>query len=482
LKPLLTQCQHKDKKITNNKTHMFKRKGGHPPFLVTSRLTMQKVFLISLGCPKNRVDSEVILGLLADNGLVPTPSLDEADVVIINTCAFIQEAVQESIEAILEVAQTKEKRTGTKLIVTGCLPQRYGEELAREIPQVDLWVGTGEFPRIPRLLQGGESTALTKKPRYLYDHRTPRMITNTPHSVYVKIAEGCSHACAFCLIPRLRGPYRSRGMYSVIQEVGQLVAGGAAEIILVAQDTTAYGADLREKNGLYRLLKELIKISGLQWIRTLYAYPRPDNFLPSFLEMIAGEEKICPYLDIPIQHINAKILQRMGRRASERETRALINRIKKDYPEIHLRTTLMVGFPGEGEREFKELLTFVQEAEFTHLGVFTYSPEEGTKAARIKRRIPSKIAAERAAQIMELQQGISWKKNKELIGSTLPVLIDGIGSGAEKGLQGRTAFQAPEIDGVVHIKKGKSHGGDMVLVKITQAAPYDLVGDIEGSS
>jgi ribosomal protein S12 methylthiotransferase len=443
---------------------------------------MHKVFLISLGCPKNRVDSEVILGLLADNGLVPTPSLDEADVVIINTCAFIQEAVQESIEAILEVAQTKEKRTGTKLIVTGCLPQRYGEELAREIPQVDLWVGTGEFPRIPRLLKGGESTALIKKPRYLYDHRTPRMITNTPHSVYVKIAEGCSHACTFCLIPRLRGPYRSRRMYSVIQEAEQLVAGGAAEIILVAQDTTAYGADLVKKNGLYRLLKELIKISGLQWIRVLYAYPRPDNFLPSLLEMIAGEEKICPYLDIPIQHINAKILQRMGRRASERETRTLINRIKKDYPEIRLRTTLMVGFPGEGEREFKELLTFVRESEFTHLGVFTYSPEEGTKAARIKHRIPSKIAAERAAQIMELQQGISWKKNKELIGSTLPVLIDGLGSGAEKGLQGRTAFQAPEIDGVVHIKKGTMPIGKMAVVKITQAGPYDLAGEIEGSS
>jgi ribosomal protein S12 methylthiotransferase len=443
---------------------------------------MKKVFLISLGCPKNRVDSEVILGLLADDGLVPTPSLDEADVVIINTCAFIQEAVQESIEAILEAAQAKEKRTDTKLIVTGCLPQRYGEELAREIPQVDLWIGTGEFPRIPRLLKGGESTALIKKPRYLYDHRTPRMITNTPHSVYVKIAEGCSHACAFCLIPRLRGPYRSRGMYSVIQEVEQLVAGGAAEIILVAQDTTAYGADLVKKNGLYRLLKELIKISGLQWIRVLYAYPRPDNLLPSLLEMIAGEEKICPYLDIPIQHINAKILQRMGRRASERETRALINHIKKYYPEIRLRTTLMVGFPGEGEREFKELLTFVREAEFTHLGVFTYSPEEGTKAARLKHRIPSKIAAERAAQIMELQQGISWKKNKELIGSTLPVLIDGIGSGAEKGLQGRTAFQAPEIDGVVHIKKGKAASGKIVLVKITQARPYDLMGEIKGPS
>jgi ribosomal protein S12 methylthiotransferase len=443
---------------------------------------MKKVFLISLGCPKNRVDSEVILGLLADDGLVPTPSLDEADVVIINTCAFIQEAVQESIEAILEAAQAKEKRTGTKLIVTGCLPQRYGEELAREIPQVDCWVGTGEFSRIPRLLKGGESTVLIKKPRYLYDHRTPRIITNTPHSVYVKIAEGCSHACTFCLIPRLRGPYRSRGMDSVIHEVEQLVAGGAVEVVLVAQDTTAYGVDLKEENGLYRLLKELIEISGLQWIRVLYAYPHPANFHPPLLEMLAGEEKISPYLDIPIQHVNAKILQRMGRKASERETRELINRIKKDYPGIHLRTTLMVGFPGEGEREFKELLAFVREAEFRHLGVFTYSPEEGTKAARLRGRVLLEIAKERTAGIMELQQGISWNKNKELIGSTLPVLIDGIGVGAEGVLRGRTAFQAPEIDGVVHIKKGKAPIGKLALVKITQAGPYDLVGEIKGSS
>jgi ribosomal protein S12 methylthiotransferase len=441
---------------------------------------MHKVFLISLGCPKNRVDSEVILGLLANDGVVPTTSLDQADVVVINTCAFIQEAVQESIEAMLEAAQEKEK--GNKLIVTGCLPQRYGEELAREIPQVDLWIGTGEFPRIPRLLKEDKSAVVIKKPRYLYDHRTPRIITNTLHSVYVKIAEGCSHACTFCLIPRLRGPYRSREMDSVIQEVEQLAAGGAVEVILVAQDTTAYGSDLGGENKLYRLLQELIKISGLQWIRILYAYPHPDNLSPSLLAMIAGEEKICPYLDIPIQHISTKILQRMGRRVSERETRELINRIKKHYPGIRLRTTLMVGFPGEGKKEFGELLAFVREAEFTHLGVFAYSPEEGTRAARIKGRVSPTIAAERAAQIMELQQGILWKKNKALIGSSVPVLIDGTSTEAKGILQGRTAWQAPEIDGVIHIKKGKAPLGKLVLVKITEAGPYDLMGEIEGRS
>lgn len=441
---------------------------------------MKKVFLISLGCSKNHVDSEVILGLLANDGFEPTPSLDEADVVIINTCAFIQEAVQESIEAIVEVAQVKEKGRGTKLIVTGCLPQRYGEELAREIPEVDLWIGTGEFPRIPQLLKDDKTKVLIGTPHYLYDHHTPRLITNTPHSAYVKIAEGCSHPCTFCLIPRLRGKYRSRQMNSVIREVEHLVARGIVEINLVAQDTTAYGTDIREARGLDRLLNELIKIRGLRWIRVLYSYPHPTHFHPSFLEMLAREEKICPYLDIPIQHIDAKILQRMERSSSEKETRALINRIKKGYPAIHLRTTLMVGFPGEGEREFRKLLDFVRDVEFTHLGVFTYSPEDGTKAARMKGRPSTEEAEERRALIMELQQGISWKRNKEMIGSVVPVLIDGLSIGPKEILEGRTPFQAPEIDGVVHITKGKATIGETVRVKITQAEPYDLVGEIEG--
>lgn len=438
---------------------------------------MEKVFLISLGCPKNHVDSEVLLGLLANDGFVPAPSLDEADVVIVNTCAFIQAAVEESIETVLEAAQAKTHGRINKIVVTGCLPQRYGETLAREIPEVDLWIGTGEFPRIPQLLRGGGPTVLIETPRYLYDHHTPRIITNTPHAAYVKIAEGCSHPCTFCLIPQLRGGYRSRQMDSVIREVEQLVAGGVIEVTLVAQDTTAYGVDKGGERGLYRLLKKLIKIEGLRWLRILYTYPHPDNFPPPLLEMFAGEERICPYLDIPIQHIDAQILQRMGRRHSAQETRALIDRIKKGYPTINLRTTLMVGFPGEGEREFRELLTFVREAEFTHLGVFTYSPEEGTKAARIKGRPSPEVAEERRSRIMELQQGISWKKNKAMIGSTIPVLIEGTGAGV---LQGRAAFQAPEIDGVVHITQGDAAIGEIVPVKITRAEPYDLRGEIAG--
>jgi ribosomal protein S12 methylthiotransferase len=451
--------------------------GVRPPLFFAHR--MQSVSLISLGCPKNQVDSEVILGLLARDGLVPTSSVEEADVVIVNTCAFIQEAVQESIEVILELAQAKKRGQINKLIVTGCLPQRYGDELAREIPEVDLWTGTGEFPRIPQLLKGGEPLVLIGTPRYLYDHHTPRIITNSPHSAYVKIAEGCSHPCTFCLIPQLRGRYRSRATHSVIREVEYLVASGIVEINLVAQDSTAYGTDAQEEQGLYRLLKELIKIEGLRWIRVLYSYPHPAHFTPQLLAMVAGEERICPYLDIPIQHIDDKILQRMERRTSGKEIRALINHIKKDYPEIHLRTTLMVGFPGEGEGEFRDLVDYVREVEFTHLGVFTYSPEEGTKASRMRGGVPPELAEERAAQIMELQQGISWKRNNEMIGSTVPVLIDGASAESEGMLQGRTAFQAPEIDGVVFINKGEANIGETAMVKITQAEPYDLAGEIE---
>jgi ribosomal protein S12 methylthiotransferase len=439
---------------------------------------MEKVFLISLGCPKNQVDSEVLLGLLARDGLVCTSSVEEADIVIVNTCAFIQAAVQESIEVILELAKAKEQGAISTLIVTGCLPQRYGERVVREIPEVDLWTGTGEFPRIPQMLRGNQTKVLIGKPRYLYDHHTPRIITNSPHSAYVKIAEGCSHTCAFCLIPRLRGRYRSRELDSVCREVEQLVAGGIVEINLVAQDSTAYGMDKGDEKGLYHLLRALTKIEGVTWIRVFYTYPHPANFPPQLLDLVAGDERMCPYIDMPVQHIDDTILQRMGRRTSGKEIRELIDHIKRDYPALHLRTTLMVGFPGEGEEEFMDLVNFVQEAEFTHLGVFTYSPEEGTKASRMKRRVSSAIAEERRARIMELQQGISWKRNKGMIGSRIPVLIDGISADPEGMLKGRTAFQAPEIDGVVSITKGSADIGDTAMVTISDAEPYDLVGEI----
>jgi ribosomal protein S12 methylthiotransferase len=436
---------------------------------------MGKVYLISLGCSKNKVDSEVILGILLQDGFVPAANLEEADVAIINTCAFIQEAVEESIETILDLVHKKEEGKINTLVVTGCLPQRYGEEVAREIPEVDLWVGTGEFIKIPWLLKGGGPQILIGKPSYLYDHVTPRVVTNTPHSAYVKIAEGCSHSCTFCLIPRLRGAYRSRVMDSVVREVEDLVAKGVVEVNLIAQDTTGYGMDLGEEGGLWRLLEKLIKIKELMWIRILYAYPHPNNFPLPFLDMIAEEEKICPYLDIPIQHIDDKILRRMGRRTSEIEIRELIYRIRKNYPNIHLRTTLMVGFPGEGEKEFNELIDFVKEAEFSHLGVFRYSSEEGTRAVRMKGKISSRVAEDRATQVMEMQQDIVWRKNRGMVGSVIPVLIDGVCAGQREFLQGRARFQAPEVDGVVYINSGTARCGEIIEVKVTEVGPYDLM-------
>ena len=397
---------------------------------------MKKVFLVSLGCPKNQVDTEVLLGSLAKDGLIPVVSREEADVVIVNTCAFIQEAVEESIETILEAAEAKKAGNLATLIVTGCLPQRYGKKLVRSMPEVDFWTGTGDFLAIPEWLQKGGPRQIIGKPRYLYDHHTPRIIANTPHSAYVKIAEGCSHPCTFCLIPRLRGGYRSREMDSIIQEIEQLVANGVVEVTLVAQDTTAYGVDHGEEQGLARLLKALTKIKELRWIRFLYAYPHPKNFPPSFLDMVAAEEKICPSLDIPLQHIDDAILRRMGRRVGEQEIRDMVSHMKTDYPHIHLRTTLMVGFPGEGEGEFRRLVDFVRETSFTHLGVFTYSPEEGTKASRMKDQIAAELAKERAARIMELQQGISWQRNKEMVGRTIPVLIDEVSGEGKESTRG----------------------------------------------
>jgi ribosomal protein S12 methylthiotransferase len=439
---------------------------------------MKKVFLVSLGCPKNQVDTEVLLGSLAKDGLMPVASREEADIVIVNTCAFIREAVEESIETILEAAGAKKAGNVTTLIVTGCLPQRYGKELVRAMPEVDLWTGSGDFLQIPQWLRKSGPRCIIGKPRYLYDHHTPRIIVNNSHSAYVKIAEGCSHPCTFCLIPRLRGGYRSREIDSVIRETEQLVANGVVEVTLVAQDTTAYGIDRGEEQGLAHLLKTLTAIKGLRWVRFLYAYPHPRNFPVSFLDMVAAEEKICPSFDIPVQHIDDTILHRMGRTIGEQEIRDMITHIKTDYPQIHLRTTLMVGFPGEGEKEFRRLVDFVRETSFTHLGVFVYSPEEGTKASRMKDQISSELAKERAAQIMELQQGISWQRNKEMIGTTIPVLVDGVSEEKKGVLVGRTAYQAPSVDGTVQIEKGAAETGEIVRVKITRALPYDLIGEI----
>jgi ribosomal protein S12 methylthiotransferase len=390
------------------------------------RPSSKTVRMISLGCPKNLVDSEVMLGLLREKGWTPSTT-DDADVVIVNTCGFIREAKEESIETILSMAAAKEKGKAQKLVVTGCLPQRYGKELLRELPEVDFFVGTGEFHRIADLLEESEKGKMRQKqvigaPEFLYDHRTPRIHTSCPGSTYLKISEGCANFCSYCVIPRLRGKLRSRPISSILQEAKQAVARGVKEINLIGQDITAYGRDRGDKAGLVRLLKGLVKVEGLRWIRLLYAHPA--HIAPELVHLIRDEEKICKYLDIPLQHVNEGILKAMNRPAPGKRIPDFLGWIRKEIPGVVLRTSLMVGFPGETERIFRELLGFVKEAEFDRLGVFPYSREEGTPAANLKGQVPDRIRRERYRKIMSLQKKISLRKQNAMVGSRVPVLVE----------------------------------------------------------
>ena len=440
------------------------------------------VRMISLGCPKNLVDSEVMLGLLKEKGWVPS-ARDEADVVIINTCSFIREAKEESIETILTMAAAKEKGECQKLVVTGCLPQRYGQELLKELPEVDLFLGTGEFHRIADLLGKSSAGELAQKqfidqPRYLYDHRTPRLRTSSPGSVYLKISEGCSNTCSYCVIPRIRGKLRSRAISSVLKEVEQAVSSGVKEINLLAQDITSYGRDLGERTDLVSLLKSLVKVEGLRWIRLLYAHPA--HLTQELVALIRKEESICKYLDLPLQHVDDRILQAMNRPVLAKEGRDLLAWIREEVPEIVLRTSLMVGFPGETEKRFRRLLNFVKEGEFDHLGVFRYSKEEGTPAAFLKGQVSERVKMQRFHQIMHLQRQISLRKQKAQVGSRISVLVEREGKSSEVLWEGRTQGQAPEVDGMTFLTKGKARPGEMVEALITDATSYDLYGEILG--
>ncbi len=438
----------------------------------------EKVCLVSLGCPKNLVDSEVILGLLSKEGYSLTTNPSEGEVIIINTCSFIQDATREAIETILHLTHYKKEGRCRLLIVSGCFPQRYGKNLEKELPEVDLFVGTGAFQKLPKLLaQRGKKKSFLSRPTFLYNERTPRVLSTPTFTAYLKIAEGCSRACTFCTVPRIRGPYRSRRLRSILGEACRLADQGVQELILIAQDTTAYGEDLRDGTDLEKLLKGLIKVERLRWIRVLYSYPKIDYFTEGLLELIAQEDKICSYLDLPIQHIDDDILKRMGRRTTNREIRSLIQKIKTFLPEVSLRSSLIVGFPGEKEGQFKRLLDFVEETRFDHLGAFKYSPEEGTPAFRLPDPVLENVKEERLRTLMELQKMISLKKYREMVGRRLEVLVEG--SDQPGGtLRGRLRTQAPEIDGFVFLK-GRAQAGEWVEARITQALPYDLVGQIE---
>jgi ribosomal protein S12 methylthiotransferase len=434
--------------------------------------------LVSLGCPKNLVDSEVILGLLSKEGYLLTADPLKAEILIVNTCSFIEEATREAVETILQLSRFKREGRCRRLIVSGCLPQRYGKVLEKELPEVDLFVGTGAFQNLPKLLsQKPKRKSFVPQTTFLYNERTPRILSTPPFIAYLKIAEGCSNACTFCTVSKIRGRYQSRKLRSILEEARRLADQGVQELILIAQDTTGYGRDLRDGANLEKLLKCLVKVEGLRWIRILYSCPKTDHFTDGLLELIAQEGKICSYLDLPIQHIDDEILKRMGRRSKGAEIRNLLEKIRTFLPEVSLRSSLIVGFPGERESQFKALLDFVREIQFDHLGAFKYSPEEGTSSSRLPHRIPENLKEERFRALMETQKRLSLKRNKKMVGQRKVVLVEG--PHRERGiLRGRLQTQAPEIDGSVFLD-GEARPGNWVEARVTQALPYDLIAQIE---
>lgn len=439
----------------------------------------KSVYLISLGCAKNLVDSENILGILRERNFAIGSDLEEAEIAVINTCGFIQSAVEESIDTIVETASFKGRGKLRKLFVVGCLVQRYGYKLRREMPEVDGWLGTGEIDRIAELLEDPSDQGppfFIERPTYLADHTVPRVRTTPFYTGYLKIAEGCSHGCSFCAIPDLRGPFRSRDPDSLVIESEKMAEKGVIEINLVAQDTAMYGRDLNGSVCLEDLLERLLSVKGLKWIRILYC--NPPGISDRLLKLIETESVLCPYLDLPLQHIDQGILRAMGRPFQADNIRRLIERIRSLARRVSMRSTFMVGFPGETDDIFDALYAFVKETGFDNLGVFVFSPEKGTPAARLKGAPPPRVAKKRRDALMGLQAGISKKKNLGMVGRIVPVLLEGLSRETELLLAGRTQRMAPEVDGQVLINKGHGTMGEILPVRITEAHPYDLIGEI----
>ncbi len=439
-----------------------------------------KILFISLGCDKNLVDTEMMLGMLTGKGYSITNDEEEADVVVVNTCCFINDAKEESIQTILEMAELKKSGNIKALLVAGCLAQRYREEIQTEIAEVDAIVGTTAIDSIVEAL---EEVLVGKKQNHIEDiNRKPvydkkRMVTTGGHFAYLKIAEGCDKHCSYCIIPKVRGNFRSIPIESLVAEARQLVEFGAKELILVAQETTLYGKDLYGEKSLPKLLRRLCEIEGLYWIRILYCYP--EEITDELIETIRTEEKICHYLDIPIQHASDRILKRMGRRTNQQELRDMIAKLRKAIPDICLRTTLITGFPGETKEDHEELMAFVDEMEFDRLGVFTYSPEEDTPAATFADQVEEEIKTDRQADIMELQQEIAFEKAEEMIGRSVLAMIEGKVPD-EHAYVARTYKDAPNVDGFVFIQTSEElMTGDFVRVKITGSYEYDLIGEID---
>jgi ribosomal protein S12 methylthiotransferase len=445
----------------------------------------ESVHIISLGCPKNRVDSEVMLGQIREGDFTITDNADTADVIVVNTCSFIQPATEESIETVLEMAQKKANAQCKKLIVTGCMVQRYGRSLEDELPEVDFFLGTGEYHRIGEILKNRKQDQLIERsfidtPLYIHDEFSDRLPSWKTHSAYLKISEGCNHRCAFCIIPTLRGKLRSRTIPSLISEAKKLAANGVVELNLVSQDSTAYGRDLGDETDLGTLLRQLTTIDGIEWIRLHYAYP--IGLPESLLQAISEEEKICSYIDIPLQHASGQMLRKMRRGVTRSGQERILDRIHSFIPDVNLRTTFIVGFPGETEQDFDILCDFVKQQQFDHVGVFTYHPEDGTAAATMDNQVSDDIKEYRRKHLMSIQAGISKAKLERFLGEEVLVLVDGPSKDHPFVQVGRMATQAPDVDGVVYIDGSDDTilSGQFYTVRITQVTEHDLVGELVG--
>lgn len=438
-----------------------------------------KILFISLGCDKNLVDTEVMLGMLASRGYEMTNDEQEADIIVINTCCFIHDAKEESIQNILEMAEYKKNGSAKALIVTGCMAERYRQEILDEIPEVDEVLGTTAYDRILDAVDAalaGQHEVMTADLDALPLQETKRLVTTGGHFAYLKIAEGCDKHCTYCIIPKIRGNFRSVPMERLLKEAQDLAEQGVKELILVAQETTLYGKDLYGEKSLPKLLRELCKISGIRWIRILYCYP--EEITDELIQVMKEEPKICHYLDLPIQHANDTILKRMGRRTSKQELIDIVQKLRKEIPDICLRTTLITGFPGETQEQHEEVMEFIDTLEFDRLGAFTYSPEEDTPAATFEDQIDEEVKEDRQADIMELQQEISFDKAEDMIGREVLVMIEGKVAD-ENAYVGRTYRDAPNVDGLIFINTDvELISGDFAKVKVTGALDYDLIGEL----
>lgn len=446
---------------------------------------IKKVHFISLGCPKNLVDSEIMAGTLMKDGFEIVGDEHSADTVIINTCGFVEDSKKESIQRIIEMGNLKKEGKIKKLVVAGCLTQRYKKDLVDDLPEADLFIGSGEFQNINKILKnniaGNKEKAFFNLPTYLQEETTPRVNSQPKHRAYLKISEGCLKRCAFCAIPLIRGNLQSRTLSNVVNEAKLLVAGGVKELLIISHDFTDYGWDLRKKDKAaiespLELLKALDKVEGLKWIRLLYLYP--DGITTEMIEVIKNSKKIVKYFDMPLQHINNEMLKKMNRKMTREEIVEALNLIRKEIPDAVIRTQFIVGFPGETDEQFEELLQFIEEQKFDRVGCFMYSPEENTPGGKMLDQIAQPVKKKRHDKLMKLQQKISLKAHKAFIGKEIEVLVEGYSEETDLLLQGRSSQQAPDIDGVVYINSGSANVGDMVKVRITESMEYDLIGEI----